>query len=169
MRLPGRLFVIAAFAAIGYSFYWAQYESPRAQLGRAASDDCRRSANIVRVHVSVSKYPDNWRHIVDARAGRTTADDGITIVHSGLRWPSVHVKNNRGEDERRLAAFRLSGVTKTKPGMARDEYPPAVGRSTNGADVRYVPARPNGAQGASMGNQLRPYCNGQRFKLVAVR
>jgi hypothetical protein len=32
------------------------------------------------------------------------------------------------------------------------------------ADVRYVPSSENRSHCASMGNQLRPYCNGTRFR-----
>lgn len=133
--------------------------------GRAG---CVTQPGIVRIEVSRSKYPANWRHIVDARAGRNTASDGKTIVNDGLRWPTVLHKNSTGEDTRRQGAFRLAGVTATKPGKARDEYPPAEGRSTIAADIRYVPARPNSAQGASMGGQLRRYCDGQAYTLVAA-
>jgi hypothetical protein len=91
----------------------------------------------------------------------------VTVVEDGLKWPTVLRKNDVGERERREAGEALSGL-KAKPGLARDEYPPAEGRSTNAADFRYVDRRANSAQGASMGGQLRPYCNKQRYVLVAA-
>jgi hypothetical protein len=128
-------------------------------------DGCRTQPGVVRVEVSVSKYPHVWRHMVDARAGRNTASDGKTIVRDGLRWPTVLRKNDHGEDQRRAAAFAASGVP-TKRGFDRDEYPPAEGRSSNLADIRYVPSSENRSQGASMGGQLRKWCNGQRYRTV---
>jgi len=170
LSLRARLVVLFFAGSFAYSWYWAQFESPRAKMAAAHAEGYSRCEpdRVIPIRVSVSKYPDNWRHIVDARHGRNTLSDGKTIVDDGKRWPVVLVKNDTGEDQRRQAAFRLAGVTKTRPGKARDEYPPAEGRSTNAADIRYVPARPNGAQGASMGGQLRPYCNGQRYRLVAA-
>lgn len=128
-------------------------------------DGCRTQSGVVRVEVSVSKYPHVWRHMVDARAGRNTASDGKTIVFNHLRWPTVLRKNNHGEDARRAAAFRASHVP-PKKGFNRDEYPPAEGRSSDLADIRYVPEHENKSQGTSMGNQLRRWCNGQRYRLV---
>lgn len=172
MKLVGRLIGLFIVGSIVWSLYWATQLSPQAQnararSGRLAGDKCDPH-RVVKIRVSVSKYPDNWRHIVDARAGRNTASDGTTIVNNGLKWPTVLTKNDVGEKERRLAGERLAGLTQTRPGMARDEYPPAEGRSSNAADYRYVPLRENSAQGASMGGQLRPWCNGQRYKLVAA-
>lgn len=141
------------------------------ELGVAARvralDACRTQKGYVRIGVSVSKYPHVWRHVVDARAGRNTGSDGTTIVRNGLRWPTVLVKNDQGEDGRRAAAFAASGV-KTKHGFDRDEYPAAVLRSSTLADIRYVPSSENRSQGANMGNQLREWCNGQRVRLVRV-
>lgn len=129
--------------------------------------DCRLQAAPRRVRVSVSKYPENWRHMVDARHGRNTGPDGVHTFR-GDPWPTVLVLNRRGATERREAGERLSGL-EPRAGKARDEYPPAFGRSTNAADFRYVNRRKNSAQGTSMGNQLRAYCDGQKFRLVATR
>jgi hypothetical protein len=174
MSIRARLILLAFVGVfVIWPWYWATQESPqamRAKARTAQADDCRRDAlsRVVSIKVSVSKYPENWRHMVDARHGRNTQSDGTTVVNDGLKWPTVLRKNDVGEDQRRQAAFRLAGVTKTKPGKARDEYPPAEGRSTDAADIRYVAKDPNARQGASMGGQLRPYCNRQRYKLVAV-
>ena len=55
-------------------------------------------------------------------------------------------------------------------GYDRDEYPPAESRQGGkGADVRHVPSADNRGAGASQGNQLRPYCNGQRFRIATPR
>jgi hypothetical protein len=163
VRLRGRI-MSTIFVAWCLWGYWSLIHAPNPD----AQGSCDHQTMPVAIKVSVSKYPDNWRHIVDARHGRNTVG-GTKIVNDGLRWPVELVKNDQGEEQRRQAAFRLAGLAgKTKPGMARDEYPPAEGRSTDAADIRYVPARPNSAQGASMGGQLRKWCNGQHYKLVAV-
>jgi hypothetical protein len=168
----GRVIALAFWASIIWSVYWTVELSPparEAKAQQARNADCRRDAmsRVVPVRVSVSKYPENWRHIVDARGGRNTGPDGVTVVEDGLKWPTVLRKNDVGERERREAGEALSGL-KSKPGLARDEYPPAEGRSSNAADFRYVDRRANSAQGASMGGQLRPYCRGQRYVLVAA-
>jgi hypothetical protein len=167
-----RLVVLALVAVGGWSIRWAETHAPAVverQAREARAGQCRHDAmsRVVPIRVSVSKYPDNWRHMVDARAGRNTGPDGVSVVDNGLKWPTVLRKNDVGEAERRAAGERMSGL-KSKPGLARDEYPPAEGRSSNAADFRYVPRRENSAQGASMGGQLRPYCNKQRYVLVAA-
>jgi hypothetical protein len=177
MGLKQRIVLLGLFAwLIGWPLWWAMTESPRAKRAARARGETAGCVlektkadrvKVVRIKVSVSKYPQNWRHMVDARAGRNTGRDGVTVVNDGLRWPTVLTKNSVGEDARRDAGMRLAGLP-AKTGMARDEYPPAEGRATDAADFRYVLRGPNGAQGASMGGQLRRYCDGQRYKLVAA-
>jgi hypothetical protein len=88
-------------------------------------------------------------------------------------WPRVLVLNRPQAGARR---DRLLSNIPTRPGMDRDEYPPAVGRGMPPevirgahprgwkADVAYVPSGENRSQGAVMGADLRPYCNGTRFE-----
>jgi hypothetical protein len=83
--------------------------------------------------------------------------------------------NRPGADARR---DRLLSHYPTRPGYDRDEYPPAVGRGrgkglTRGrhprgwkADVRYIRSHENRSHGSSLGAQLRPFCNGTRFRYV---
>jgi hypothetical protein len=90
-------------------------------------------------------------------------------------WPRRLVINRRGADARRE---RLLRDIPTREGFDRDEYPPAVGRGRGPglergrnprgwkADVRYVPSSENRSHGASLGNQLEPFCNGTRFRYV---
>jgi hypothetical protein len=85
------------------------------------------------------------------------------------------VLNRRGADERRE---RLLRDIPTRDGFDRDEHPPAVGRGRGPglergrnprggkADVRYVPSSENRSHGASLGNQLEPFCNGTRFRYL---
>ena len=92
-------------------------------------------------------------------------------------WPRVLVVNRPGKGQRRE---RLLQNIPTKSGFDRDEYPPAVGRGraynnqrglVRGADpigwladVMYVPSSENRSHGASLGNKLRRFCNGTRFR-----
>jgi hypothetical protein len=88
-------------------------------------------------------------------------------------WPRVLVLNHAGADERR---DRLLSHYATRPGMDRDEYPPAVARGrgahlTGGssprgwrADVAYVPSAENRSHGSTMGIKLRRFCDGTRFR-----
>lgn len=95
-------------------------------------------------------------------------------------WPRVMVVNRPRADDRRDRL--LDNSIPTKAGFDRDEYPAAVGRgradgSRRGlvrgikpigwmADVAYVPTRENRSHGASLGNLLRVFCNGVRFRYV---
>ena len=113
---------------------------------------------------SRSEYPNIRRHFKGAlRRG----------------WPRRLVVNRPLADERRE---RATERYPTRDGFDRDEYPPAVGRGRGGkaltrgknprgwkADVRYVPSSENRSHGASLGNQLSPYCDGTKFKYVFVR
>jgi hypothetical protein len=90
-------------------------------------------------------------------------------------WPRRLVVNRRGADDRRERALRDVPI---REGFDRDEYPPAVGRGRGRglergrnprgwkADVRHVPSAENRSHGASLGNQLEPFCNGTRFRYV---
>lgn len=129
-----------------------------------ASQSCRHPQGVVDIEFSRSEYPNIRRHFKGAlRRG----------------WPRRLVVNRVGADERRE---RATEPFPTKDGFDRDEYPPAVGRGRGGqkltrgrnprgwkADVRYVPSSENRSHGASLGNQLSPYCEGTRFKYVFVR
>jgi hypothetical protein len=121
---------------------------------------CSRPKAVQRIEFSRVRYPAIRRHFRAA-------------VRRG--WPRTLVLNRRHGDERR---DRLMIGIPTRDGFDRDEYPPAVGRGrghglTQGrqprgwkADVRYVESSQNRSHGASLGGQLRPYCNGTKFRYV---
>jgi Deoxyribonuclease NucA/NucB len=81
-------------------------------------------------------------------------------------WPRLLTVDRDHAVIRRQEA--LAGIP-TKPGVDRDEYPPAMSAEGGGsAHVAYVDRSENRAQGASMGWQLGPYCDGQAFLYVDV-
>jgi hypothetical protein len=124
---------------------------------------CRRPRGVQRLVFNLRKYPKIRRHFRRA-------------VRRG--WPLVLVLNRRGADARRNRLFRHFPVRR---GRDRDEYPPAVGRGRGRglmrgrnprgwrASVAYVPISENRSHGATLGNLLRPFCNGTRFRYVFRR
>ena len=122
--------------------------------------ECSKPKRIVRLRFSAAEYRHVRRHFRGA-------------LHRG--WPRTLVLNRRGADARR---DRLLADIATRDGQDRDEYPPAVGRGRGKglqrgrhprgwkADVRYVPSSENRSHGASLGTQLRPFCDGTRFRYV---
>jgi hypothetical protein len=109
---------------------------------------CVSPAGVVSISFSKTKYPNIRRHYLAA-------------LRSG--WPKVLTVRRAGADARRDRLLR--GVA-TRPGMDRDEYPPAVARSSYRADVAYVPSSENRSHGSTMGLKLRRYCDGTRFRYV---
>lgn len=109
---------------------------------------------VARVYLPALKYPHIADHAQDAMAGRTD---------NHRHWPTVLRINRDGADERRdYAVAKLP----SRPDVDRDEFPPAMARTTKDADVRYVDDSENEGAGASMGNQLRGLPNGSCFRLV---
>jgi hypothetical protein len=121
---------------------------------------CVRPDGVVPIGFSATRYPDIRAHFLRA-------------VRRG--WPRVLVLDRSGADARRE---RLLEGMPTRPGMDRDEYPPAVGRGRGAhlvsgsnprgwrADVAYVPSAENRSHGSTMGIKLRRFCDGTRFRYV---
>jgi hypothetical protein len=131
--------------------------APPAPAASRPGASCVRPRGTVALTFSAARYPHIRAHWLRAlRRG----------------WPRVLVLNRPGAGARRE---RLLSNMPPRPGMDRDEYPPAVGRGMPPevirgahprgwkADVAYVPSGENRSQGAVMGAELRPYCNGTRF------
>jgi hypothetical protein len=112
----------------------------------AVAPSCTKPSAVQSVTFSAAKYPHIRAHFRAA-------------VRRG--WPRTLVLNRPGADARR---DRLLRNISTRPAFDRDEYPPAVGRRGWRADVRYVESRENESHGASLGGQLRRFCNGTRFR-----
>jgi hypothetical protein len=109
---------------------------------------CVSPRDVVKIGFSKTKYPNIRRHYLAA-------------VREG--WPKVLTVHRAGADARRDKLLRLIA---TRPGMDRDEYPPAVARGSYRADVAYVPSSENRSHGSTMGLKLRRYCDGTRFRYV---
>jgi RHS repeat-associated protein len=105
---------------------------------------------IISVPVSRDKYPDYAQHVEDAR------DAG---------HPEVLTLERQYADDRREESTSPYPSRKNE-GLERDEYPPANSKEGGkGASVRYIPESQNGGAGATVGNYLRRYPNGTRFRI----
>ena len=122
--------------------------APRGRPKPKPRATCRRVSRTVLVRLDDDRYPLTTDHILDAiRMGERRL----------LHLDRAHADQHRAE---------ATGGIPTQPGQDRDEYPPALSREGGrGADVRLVPSSDNRGAGASLGNQLRGYCDGQRFRI----
>lgn len=99
--------------------------------------------------ISSSASPQAAQHILDAQA-------------SG--YPSTLTLDRPGRNARRAASLR--GIP-TRPGMDRDEYPPAVfAEGGAGASVRHVPSSDNRSAGGQMSAQLAGVPDGCRITMM---
>ena len=134
--------------------------TPAPVASHGTTSGCQRPRRIVPIGFSATKYPHIRAHYLRAlRRG----------------WPRILVLDRPGADARR---DRLLAGIPTRPGMDRDEYPPAVGRGKGAhlvrgsnprgwkADVAYVPSHENRSHGSTMGIKLRRFCDGTRFRYV---
>lgn len=117
-----------------------------AQTGAPA---CQRTARVVDVGISATRYPAVVQHIDAAVA------DG---------WPRVLRIRRDGAEQRRS---RLLQGMPTRAGYDRDEWPMAMARSDWRAHVAYVPSGQNRGAGSSIALKLRRWCDGVRFRVVA--
>jgi len=126
---------------------------PLAQSAPSADPaGCETTKRTAVIRIVEARYPKTADHIDDAiRAGQPRR---LTLERDGA-------------DQRREDATE---GTPGRRGYDKDEYPPALSRQGGaGADVRLVPSADNRGAGASMGNQLRRYCDGQPFRLATPR
>jgi hypothetical protein len=113
-----------------------------------AAAACEYPTTVQDLEFSAARYPNIREHYVHAVA---------------RGWPRIMVIDREGADGRRDRLLR--GIP-TKAGYDRDEAPAAVLREGWLADVEYVPSSENRRQGASLGAQIRPFCNGVRVRYV---
>lgn len=148
--------LLAVLAALGGAMRGAGGSGSGTAAGSGCKAGQERTSRVVHVRLPASRYPHIADHVADAVAGR--AEDG----GSARRWPGVLRINRRGADGRRDALLR--GIP-TRDGFDRDEYPPAMARTSPAADVRYVESSENRSAGSVMGRQLSEWCDGTRFVL----
>jgi hypothetical protein len=117
----------------------------------AVAASCQTQHNSVHVQLSASRYPEATDHIADAIAAGQ---------------PSLlHIARDEEEANREAALANYP----PRQGKDRDEWGPAVSDEGGaGADVRYIDPSDNRGAGASMGNQLEDWCNGQPFRIDIV-
>jgi hypothetical protein len=109
---------------------------------------CTVVAGVVRIGLSATRYPAVREHW-DAAIARGR--------------PRILTVNRDGASARRRALLR--GIA-TRPGHDRDEYPMAMARAEDDADVALVPSAQNRGAGSVQGLKLRRYCSGQRFEIT---
>jgi Deoxyribonuclease NucA/NucB len=112
---------------------------------------CQSQHNSVHVALSASRYPETTDHLSDAiAAGR----------------PSLLHIDRADEDAHRAASL---ADYPPRSGFDRDEYSPAMSAEGGaGADVRYIDSSDNRGAGATMGNALEGWCEGQPFRIDIV-
>ncbi|MDQ1194424.1 NucA/NucB deoxyribonuclease domain-containing protein [Agrobacterium sp. SORGH_AS 787] len=109
-------------------------------------DDCPCERTVT---ISRAASPQAAQHIVDAQAAGK---------------PNVLTLDRPGTDARRAASLR--GIP-TKPGMDRDEYPPATfAEGGAGASVRDIPRSDNRSAGGQLGAQLAGVPEGCKITMV---
>lgn len=121
---------------------------PKRQGTSADPATCTRENRAVSISFSKTKYRNIRTHWLDAIA---------------QGYPRVLTIHRKGADERRR---KLLDGHATAPGMDRDEYPPAMARSSVRASVAHVPSAENRSHGASMGAKLKRWCSGQKFRVI---
>ena len=104
------------------------------------------------VTVSKSRFPESAKHIEDALAAGK---------------PSTLTIDRANSASRRRDALRGTG---TRPGLDRDEFPPAMFREGGqNASVRHVRSGDNRGAGACVGGQCRGLPNGTKVKIDVVK
>jgi hypothetical protein len=127
--------------------------------GAGRTDDppsCKTTDKVVEIGLSKTKHANVLAHAADA------GKRGYGKVKSDSPYP-VWTINRGGAAGRRKQL--LAGIP-TRPGMDRDEAPPAMARDKVDASVRYVPSSENRSAGATMGVKLRQWCNGTKFRYI---
>jgi hypothetical protein len=113
-----------------------------------ATAGCKRPGKVVIVNLDNRKHRPVLRHAWDA------IRDGHPEV--------LHIARYEAEENRRAS---LRGRSDDDPDTDLDEYPPAMADEGGaGASVRAIDSSANRSAGAVMGNRLRPFCNGVRFR-----
>jgi hypothetical protein len=144
-------FVVGGFAniAAGLSGLPQAMMSGGSGSGSSGASAAPASAE---VNVSKSRFPQSAQHIEDAQAAGK---------------PSTLTIDRGGAAARRRQS--LSGTEK-KPGLDRDEYPPAMfSEGSQGASVRPIAPGDNRGAGACIGAQCRGLPDGSRVEVKVTK
>jgi hypothetical protein len=146
LRVRLRLAAVLSVTALSSAGLAALPAVTAHDVARAAA--CQSQHNSVHVALSSSKYPETTDHISDAIAAGE---------------PSLLHIDRADEDAHRAASL---ADYPPRSGFDRDEYSPAMSTEGGaGADVRYIDPSDNRGAGATMGNALEGWCEGQPFRI----
>jgi hypothetical protein len=146
--LPLRVRLAAVLAALALSCAGAGQLPAALDHDAAIAASCQRQHNSVHVQLSASRYTETTDHITDAIAAGQ---------------PSLLHIDRVDEDAHRAASL---ADYPPRPGLDRDEWPMAISSEGGaGADVRYIDPSDNRGAGATVGNALEDWCNGQPFRV----
>nr|WP_277600989.1 NucA/NucB deoxyribonuclease domain-containing protein [Paenibacillus whitsoniae] len=139
MRMPGWLLLVIILIVAAY---WALSEFE-------ANQPAIEQGNVVTLVFPKDRYPETGEHIKSAIERGESAE--CTIDREGA-------EHNRD--------LSLKGVP-TKKGYDRDEWPMAMcAEGGAGADIQYVTPSDNRGAGSWISNQLEPYPNGTRVRII---
>jgi len=109
------------------------------ELGGAAVEAAKGAKEVT---ISRSKSPEALKHLEETgQTGRA-----LTVDRAGA------AARRRGN---------MEGV-ETRPGLDRDESPPAVFREGQGGSVRHIPSGDNRSAGGQIGRQIKGLPNGAK-------
>jgi len=146
LRVRLRLAAVLSVTALSSAGLAALPAVTAHDVARAAA--CQSQHNSVHVALSSSKYPEATDHIADATAAGQ---------------PSLLHIDRADEDAHRAASL---ADYPPRAGYDRDEWAPAMSAEGGaGADVRYIDPSDNRGAGATMGNALEGWCEGQPFRI----
>jgi hypothetical protein len=149
LRVRLRLAAVLSVTALSSAGLAALPAVTAHDVARAAA--CQSQHNSVHVALSSSKYPEATDHIADATAAGQ---------------PSLLHIDRADEDAHRAASL---ADYPPRAGLDRDEWVPAMSAEGGaGADVRYIDPSDNRCAGATMGNALEGWCEGQPFRIDIV-
>lgn len=141
VKMPGwLLLVIILIVAV----YWV-----RSEFGTNQNQPAIEQGNVVTLVFPKDRYPETGEHIKSAIERGESSE--CTINREGA-------EHNRD--------LSLKGIP-TKKGYDRDEWPMAMcAEGGAGADIEYVTPSDNRGAGSWISNQLEPYPNGTRVKII---
>ena len=145
----------------------------------------RAASNLTEAGVQVARHADEAADAtrVATRIGGDAAQDGVekvvTVSHGRFPQAARHIDDAQATGQPATLTVSRSGSagrraestrgTPTRPGLDRDEYPPAMfTEGGSGASVRHISPADNRAAGACIGAQCRGLPQGTRVRIQTV-